>query len=301
MPKKRGRKPKIIDPNIVVNKKKRGRKPTGKIIDLTSHVDNVSNCIITHLPLNKKEIAKITGINEEIFEDCKPIENKIVSSINININDDLISDGFKCERCNILEKQCNDLKTKLNDLNINKNVERKQYLCKLNIVDLNNEDIIWSDKTDIACWWCCHKFDTIPIGLAEKYINNTFYVQGCFCSFNCAQSYNVNLHDSKIWDRYALLNFMKSKIDNRLDIESIIAAPPRQALKMFGGPIGIEEFRMNSIALTKQYSYLLPPMIPIFGVLDEIPRNQISKNNFKLKRTKPLISYNNNLLQMMNN
>jgi len=300
IPKKRGRKPKIVDLNIVVDKKKRGRKPTGKIIDLNSNtLDSVSNCIIAHLPLNNKDITKITGSSLKILENENKInENKIVSSINININDD-ICDSYRCERCTLLEKQCLDLKNKLNEVNLNKNIERKQYICKLNIVDISNNNLIWKEKTDISCWWCCNKFETVPIGLPEKYINSNFYVHGCFCSFNCAHSYNINLNDSKIWDRYSLLNFMKIKIDNTNDIEVIIPAPPRQALEMFGGPMNIEEFRMSSLYLTKQYIHLLPPMIPIYGILDELPRNQNNKNNFKLKRSKPLLSQNNNLLQMM--
>ena len=56
-------------------------------------------------------------------------------------------------------------------------------------------------KTDICCWWCCHKCD-VPLSLPEKLYDDTFHVFGCFCSFNCAAAYNVNLNDYKIWEDY---------------------------------------------------------------------------------------------------
>ena len=71
---KRGRKPKIKDGEDLAKndsqedivKKKRGRKPTGKIYEInksliSSMSTNMPNCIIAHLPLNDKDIEKIIG------------------------------------------------------------------------------------------------------------------------------------------------------------------------------------------------------------------------------------------------
>jgi hypothetical protein len=302
IPKKRGRKPKSDEVQTI--KKKRGRKPTGKIIEI-GNLSNYSKCIITHLPLTTVEISKIVGTNNN--EKQPNTNDKIVQSIHVNMNDD---NTKYCSNCLSLEKQCSELKTKLNDIKHtsyhNNPVDtgnHKQYLCKLDLV--NTDNLKWGKKTDIACWWCCNKFDNLPLGLPEKYLDSKFYVQGCFCSFNCIQSYNLSLNDNKIWDRFSLLNYMKIKITNN-DF-TITTAPPRQALKMFGGPLSIDEFRKKCISLplpenlsinTKEYNYNLPPIIPIYGLLDELPVEN-KKNTNKLKRNKPLLSLNNNLLQMM--
>ena len=37
-------------------------------------------------------------------------------------------------------------------------------------------------KSKHVCWWCYHKFDTIPIGITEKMIKNRFYIYGNFPS-----------------------------------------------------------------------------------------------------------------------
>ena len=43
--------------------------------------------------------------------------------------------------------------------------------------------------------WCCHKFDTVPISVPHKYQNDTFYVSGNYCSFNCAASHIFSKND----------------------------------------------------------------------------------------------------------
>ena len=310
-PKKRGRKPKNKENNDDNNtiKRKRGRKPTGKIIELKGGVPidpNYHNCIIAHLPLNTKDIQKITGetINQT---------EKSFSSINIDINDEFEMDKT-CKQCSEYELENNELKNRLNDILLRvdnlqiEKPERKRHYCDLKLVDSIDGKYKWHQTTDIACWWCCHKFDNIPIGLPEKYLNNTFYLHGCFCSFNCAHAYNIDLNDNRVWERLSLLNYYYSKVNKSDNINEYILnpAPPRQILKLFGGTISIEEFRKNNYFIAKEYHYLLPPLIPMMAAIDEIPKDnpidtaKINNNNsLKLKRSKPLPSFNSNLLQLM--
>ena len=107
----------------------------------------------------------------------------------------------------------------------------------------NNEKINWPQKTDIACWWCCHKFDWTPNPLPYAYdeVKNRFKVMGIFCSWNCAKSYSMD--DTTLTSNYRVANLttMIQQIYGRyIDIP---CAPPRQALKMFGGKMSISEFR----------------------------------------------------------
>jgi hypothetical protein len=341
--KKRGRKPKkIIDnesinnenynENNIIIKRKRGRKPTGKIIELNKSIMNSNdypNCIIAHLPISNKDILKITKQN--IIDNTNQNKNLNISEINININDNdnidnnlcKISkiDKLYCNKCEKLEKHCLELKDKIKELEKQLNEEKyinpitnikEQYICDLSLCCINDDKIEWSKQSNIHCWWCCHNFNTIPIGLPEKYLNDTFYLYGCFCSFNCAQAYNLNMNDQKIWERYSLLNFLKKKIciNNNIqykNLDFICPAPPRQSLDIFGGPMNIKDFRDSLYILCKNYNYILPPMVPLIGVLEMIPQDLTPtnikikniNNNLKLQRSKPLPSFNSNLLQLM--
>jgi len=133
----------------------------------------------------------------------------------------------------------------------------------------------WKEETDLLCGWCCHPFDTVPIGLPESFCQKTkkFVVRDCFCSFNCAHAYNVSLDDYKVWERFALLNRMKKIIfrGTKYETMQIVCAPPRKILKVFGGNKTIEEMRNKKISVPKKYNTMLPPAIPFFTTIAEIP------------------------------
>ena len=43
-----------------------------------------------------------------------------------------------------------------------------------------------------CCFWCCEQFDSVPVGIPIKKLNNTFYMYGNFCSPECAAAYIFN-------------------------------------------------------------------------------------------------------------
>lgn len=315
IPRKRGRKPKdkVIVEKIV---KKRGRKPTGKIyesIDVTSNT-MLPDCIITHLNLTDKDICKITGENN-IVEIPKV---QVVSRRQINFNFE--SDSDLKHNLNEKIKELDDLKKKYEDLDKkytkysflesivtdNGSIDRKYYIPDNKLISNNGET--WNEETDLWCSWCVHPFTTVPIGLPESYCKETgkYFTRDCFCSFNCAHAYNISLNDYKVWERYSLLNRIKNKIFNNDDniVNKVITyAPPKQILKVFNGDKSIEEFRNNQISIPKEYSILLPSIIPFFTIVEEIPKffNKKVNNNFdklKLKRNKPLPMKTNNLMSL---
>jgi hypothetical protein len=323
--KKRGRKPKYKQENEddAKIKKKRGRKPTGKIYELNkSLISNISlnipDCIIAHLPLNEKDITKIIGHNKNINENIKNeiIEEKIIQSYNSFIIEEdenlIIKYDNKCLELENLKKKYDELLEKYNKFSYledkisdNGTIQKKYYIANANIVDIYGNN--WKSSIDTNCWWCSHTFNTVPVGLPNKYYNNKFYLYGCFCSFNCAHSYNLELKDYKIWERYSLLNYIKKILFNNENTTNIVCAPPKEVLKIYGGTLTIDEFRDSSIFIPKNYYHLLPPIIPIFSVIEEIPKffyqdKNNKKNNFselKIKRSKPLILQNNNLLNLL--
>ncbi len=167
----------------------------------------------------------------------------------------------------------------------------------------------WPDQTNIHCWWCCHQFEGPPCTLPEYIRRDKFYVSGCFCSFNCAASYNFNKNDNSVWERYTLLNLMYKKLYN-LPFVKIDMAPPREVLKMFGGYMDIEEFRNHCIKQDRRFQVIKPPLISIIPKIEEhiYPKNKTINENIvnntqtklKLTRTKPLIAEKSTIQTFMN-
>jgi hypothetical protein len=139
----------------------------------------------------------------------------------------------------------------------------------------------WPKNTSVCCWWCCHSFQTIPIGLPVEYKYDKFITKGIFCIFACALAYRndsktikncknelINLLFKKLTgcyinnkDAYKQMLYTRLKslgindetlVTNyvnqlsKLVIEKLEPAPPRCALKMFGGELTIEEFRQQT-------------------------------------------------------
>jgi hypothetical protein len=187
----------------------------------------------------------------------------------------------------------------------------------------------WQDHTDIACWWCCHKFHTIPIGLPVDYYKNKFRTKGIFCTFACSIAYSKsnkyynNRTKSMITTLYKKLtgymcNDMKDDYKNLLIlqcktknlfsndlelqneyIESLLefvetpleAAPDKSLLKMFGGELSIEQFR-NSTKEKKVFKMIEYPMFISRDYVEEIDINNLKKVN-KTVFTKQHVQTNN--------
>lgn len=151
-------------------------------------------------------------------------------------------------------------------------VDKKHHVTNDVVLDENGK---WKKQTDIWCNWCCHPFNTVPVGLPESYCRATqkFIVRDCFCSFNCAHAFYVALDDHKVWERYALLNRLKNIIfaGTEMQNKKIVCAPPRKVLTVFGGSKSIDDLRNTKLCIPKRYINLLPPSVPFFGIIEEIP------------------------------
>ena len=341
VPKKRGRKPKNIlqdysKPQEQKVPKKRGRKPNGKIINLdTSEKKDtitIDDCIITHLPIKMSDLIgekEGTEISENIDdtiteiiddEDDDDDDDDTESEINQNIfikskrneNTEMINmnNMDKSELIEYYNKKIKELEQKYkSNTMIGKKVFETEV--KFDYID-ESKNKKWKDSTDIHCWWCCHSFDTPPVSIPEKIFDKTYHVFGCFCSFNCAYSYNININDYKIWERLSRLKSLYNKMYK--DDKDILPAPPRKALSMFGGHLSIDEFRNNNLFHKKEYLYLIPPMVSIIPMIEENSMNSDIKgiNKFvpitamknlrlsdKLKRNKPINNTKYSLVKTM--
>ena len=102
----------------------------------------------------------------------------------------------------------------------------------------------WPTTTHVWCFHCCHPFDGTGIPLPCRYVNGKFYVKNVYCSWNCLKAANLAMVDSNKYHRSSLIQLMYYKMHNVQN--NIKPAPPREALKVFGGTLSIDDFRSSS-------------------------------------------------------
>lgn len=333
-------------------KKKRGRKPKIDPSKVNISEDIITNVILDPIVLVTDIIKKNKRGRKPKFvystQDISPIQQSslsddenIIVRLNININDNIIDN-------------INDNTNNINNNNIDNNklneygdehpyaYNRDEYYNMSNIDDTEiiNEKITeithnnsglkivnllkdfeeknkvneWPTNTSIHCYWCCHKFDNPPFGIPVNFIKNNFDVFGCFCSLECAATYNFKMHDNidEMWERYNLINLLY----RRTNIGKIVKpAPDRLSLKIFGGYLDIEEFR-SFFKSNKLINVNFPPMTSLTQQIEEINDYELNndykyipidqeridkyKEKILFKRNKPLFNNKNSLEYTMN-
>lgn len=130
----------------------------------------------------------------------------------------------------------------------------------------------WPQDTSTACYWCCHHFNTSPVGLPISYNEEKFDVFGCFCSLECACAYNFRManHMDEMWERNGLINMLARKLGRNTDYGPVKPAPDRVALRLFGGHMTIEEFRAFSNSSKTILVNIAPIMSSTTQQLEEI-------------------------------
>lgn len=104
----------------------------------------------------------------------------------------------------------------------------------------------WPKSTKISCWWCTEPFDGPPVCIPRnKPSLKTVDCYGVFCDFPCAKAYLKHDPNLRTLGRAepSLLADLRLKMTG--SIAPYDAAPPRQALKKFGGDMTVSEFRSN--------------------------------------------------------
>lgn len=155
-----------------------------------------------------------------------------------------------------------------------------------------------------CCFWCCHKFAWSPVIIPISYdaYKNLYTCEGHFCSPECALAYiyaDNRLSESTKWSRHSLLRHLYSDLykDRMLS-----PAPPRTLLRMFGGPLDIEQYREytygdNNIVLSDLHPVrLLFPSMNVQAPLRDIKKYvslsteaiEKASEQLRLKRSKPV-------------
>jgi len=97
---------------------------------------------------------------------------------------------------------------------------------------------------ELVCWWCVHSLPQrpcihLPVRYDEK--RNIFTTQGNFCSWACAKAYALDMGTSRSGEIQMILAMMRRRSYGKYI--PLFPAPRRQALRIFGGTMTIEEFR----------------------------------------------------------
>ena len=294
--KRRGRKPKKTKPVAV--RKKRGRKPKGgKIIKKEDLPKSVNKKVISNIILHLKCCTSD-------LEATLPMETTIQS---FQINSGKKDKGISFEEFNMGYPKDKSIDT----TNINENnIERKKIWDKIRLLKfkLHNNDIL-DKKSD--CFWCNYGFSNPPIFIPKNERNGIIYVYGCFCSPECAVAYlkSESIDTSTMWERYALLNNIYSKIYNYT--RNIKPAPnPYYTLNKYYGNLTIQEYRKllkNDrllLVVDKPLTKIMPELyeenneIPTIysDIMSKIPANTAHTQKYRLQR-KTKKSSKNRILQ----
>ena len=142
-----------------------------------------------------------------------------------------------------------------------------------NICDIGgNRMSVWPSRTALHCWQDTHPFHTTPVCITHSYddLTRCYVVYGNFCPPNCALAYIKRDRRHDEWERPCLFQEMMLRVF-RVNVAGMAAAPPMVALKEFGGPYTIQEYRAT--ATTCDVSLLAPPFV-LFPLLLQVRQKQ---------------------------
>ncbi len=172
------------------------------------------------------------------------------------------------------------------------------------------------EQTDVACFWCAHKFEGRPVFLPYLEKDGVWHVYGNFCCPECALAYCIDeKEDQQLrWEKIALLHRLYANVIGG----RIYPAPARTVLKLFGGRLSIEEYRATVRRGKVRIDVHVPPMVSLLATMDTkpidfyettIPKTFVPLNTervkkveegLRLKRSKPLKDKESTLDACMN-
>ena len=137
--------------------------------------------------------------------------------------------------------------------------------CAQAVIRINAGDRpTWPERTDRHCFHCCAGFDGPPAAVPTRWDTKrgAFVVYGAFCSWSCAKRFLLeNPHRlactaqmSAVW-----LAQLARALGHAGPIH---AAPPRAALRAYGGTMSLPEFRAHGTCWRPRVEHLQTPYLP---------------------------------------
>lgn len=220
--------------------------------------------------LNKGLPSSPVVKNEEEIKIKEPVVKHNLKVQHINLDS-----SPPCPQSNMTEDpNCSDTKIKL-----------ITTMCEFADANRRNE---WIKSTSIWCKWCVHPFTGPPVAIPKWYINKTFFVSGCYCSYSCAARHlfsRGDINENDKWNYYNLLHLLRKKILNTDETIRIKLAPPQDTLQVFGGHLSIDDFRNITKETNnhhKIYNILEPPMVSIVPTIEETTYPNTNTSDMRL-------------------
>ncbi len=309
--KRRGRRPKNFyeeeQPKQEVEKKKRGRKKKYEIenFDKLNNRDQINNFDHhiaysdddTTTETDNKNVKKVSfgNLNITISKSVNETENfkndiyKNVVQSQI-VENEWETESEKSDQDETFEKVYKENK-KYIPSGFNTERSSEESVKKIRVVTTLKNTMnfnTWPEKTDIHCWWCCHKFDCAPCTMPTKYdpLRKRFNFTGIFCSWNCVKANNFNMNDHLKYQRSELITLLIQQMYGITKAINIKPAPPRQCLKMFGGYLSIDEFRNGSSGVESyklnllNYNFIYPEVTEL-----NVIKSKTVHKNLRIQRT----------------
>lgn len=266
---------------------KKKRKNTKKD-DIENTINTEPEPIIIQLPINTENINSLNDNNINVLE-----------------YDPILSDPEPYNPINTFCVLDYETEKQNNNVVVNNNIfsdEQEQDSDNKNNIEYKN-----------CCYWCCHPIKIKEFGMPIKYdaYYKTFTTFGNFCSLECIAAYNFSTHNGsdRMWEIHSWIQMIAEQVGIETPIRP---APSRYLLKMFNGPMDIEEFRNAHQSGIKTYIMNMPPMVHVPSQLEVLNTSYItnSKNNItttdnfetkiKLTRKKEVIDIKKSLDTKMN-
>ncbi len=149
------------------------------------------------------------------------------------------------------------------------------------------------------CYWCCHEVGHLTFGMPIRYdsFNKTFTVYGTFCSLECAAAHNFSVHlgSDRAWEIHSWIQMIGKRYGY---LDPIRPAPSRYLLRMFDGPLNIEEFRNAHKGQARTYMLNIPPLIAVNSQMEVMntsyltePTDTVEKKAEKKKALPPKMNF----------
>ena len=173
----------------------------------------------------------------------------------------------------------------------------------INIKDIKEElkDLPGFEKIDSQveeyteckiCWNCCKYLKHNIVSIPHDYINDIFYTNGNFCSYNCGLRYIVdNYSGNDLWTKVSFLHIYYKL--NTGDDSKIKIPPNKKSLKIFGGDLSHDEY--HNLGSNYSVDIFTPPILPINNMeySHENKKNNKKKNTeYRLYRKTPVKNRN---------
>lgn len=269
-------------------------------MSLNTNVKKIEPHVILHLKINKSDIEQYMENKIKTEFDESSLNNDPIPYDYYNINSktfdkevssynnykeitpqEPVSYNLLINNVDINDYDFNN--TNISNNNINRSDNKIKFIQTLRDFANANKKNKWPSHTNTWCMWDSHPFEGPPISIPKYYINDIFYVSGCYCSYSCAAAdlfSKSSINENDKWTYFNLLHLLKKNILKQDTLKKIKLAPPKEVLEVFGGHLSIDNYRdinKETNLYHKIYDILEPPMISIIPTIQE--------NNSKMNDT----------------